>query len=83
MASFTASIESVIGRRMPLSIIWLFTLTLRLLVIHFRLMAFLRSRAKRRFRSDARKDGGGRDVVLADRDPAPGRPVRTLPFLRE
>ena len=68
---------------MPLSIIWIVTFALRLLVLHFRVMIFLRSRAKRRFRSEARKDESERDVVLADQDsPSSGR-VRTIPFLHE
>jgi hypothetical protein len=68
---------------MPLSIIWIVTFALKLLVLHFRVMIFLRSRAKRRFRSEARKDESKRDVVLADQDSPPGGPVRTIPFLHE
>ena len=66
---------------MPLSIIWLVTsFAIKLLVVHFRLVLLLRSRAKARFRgSGAQGREGGRDVVLADeRRPAKRTPARTI-----
>jgi hypothetical protein len=71
---------------MPLSVIWLLTsFAIRLLVVHFKLIILLRSRAKARFReSGAQGREGGRDVVrdvvLADEDfPPNGRPCGRSP----
>ena len=67
---------------MPLSVIWLVTsFAIRLLVVHFKLIILLRSRAKVRFReSGAQGREGGRDVVLADEDfPPNGRPCGRSP----
>jgi hypothetical protein len=67
---------------MLLSIIWLVTsFGIKLLVVHFRLVTLLRSRAKARFRgSGARRGEGGRDAVLADQDlPPNGRPWGPFP----
>ncbi len=66
---------------MPLSIIWLVTsFAIKLLVLHFKLVILLRSRAKARFRgSGGQGREGGRDVVLADeRLSAKRTPVRTI-----
>ena len=53
---------------MPLSVIWLVTsFAIRLLVVHFKLVILLRSRAKADFRGPgAQGREGGRDVVLVD-----------------
>ena len=63
---------------MPLSVIWLVTsFAIRLLVIHFKLVILLRSRAKARFRGSGAQ---GREVVLADGDfPPNGRPCEPSP----
>jgi hypothetical protein len=64
---------------MSLSVIWLVTtFAIKLVVVHFKLITFLRSRAKARFRGlGAQGREGGRDVVLADEDfPPNGRPCR-------
>jgi hypothetical protein len=55
---------------MPLSIIWLVTsFGIKVLVLHFRLIILLRSRAKARFRGYGARGGeGGRDVVLEDEE---------------
>jgi hypothetical protein len=61
---------------MPLSIIWLVTsFAIRLLVVHFRLVILLRSRAKARSRGSGARAGESRQqVVLADEDfPPNGR----------
>jgi hypothetical protein len=67
---------------MPLLVIWLITsFAIRLLVVHFRLIILLRSRAKARFRGWGAQGGeGGRDVVQADADSLPnGRPCGRSP----
>ena len=63
---------------MPLSVIWLVTsFAIRLLVIHFKLVILLRSRAKARFRGSGAQ---GREVVLVDGDfPPNGRPCELSP----
>jgi len=66
---------------MPLSIIWLVTsFAIKLLVLYFKLVILLRSRAKARFRGlGAQGREGGRDVVLAEEGlPAKRAPVRTI-----
>lgn len=66
---------------MPLSIIWLVTsFAIKLLVLYFKLVILLRSRAKARFRGlGAQGREGGRDVILADeRLSAKRTPVRTI-----
>ena len=71
---------------MPLLVIWLITsFAIKLLVVHFRLIILLRSRAKARFRGWGAQGGeGGRDVVQADAElPAKRTPVRTISCLHE
>ena len=67
---------------MPLLVIWLITsFAIRLLVVHFRLIILLRSRAKAPFRGRGPQGGeGGRDVVQVDADfPPNGRPCGRSP----
>ena len=79
---------------MPLSIIWLVTsFAIRLLVVHFKLLILLKSRAKADFRGPgAQGREGGRDVVLVDEDfppngcpygPSPARTNSRLPLKRK
>ena len=74
------------GRNMSLLVTWLITsFAIRLLVVLFRLIILLRSRAKARFRGWGAQGGeSGRDVVHADgRLPAKRTPVRTISCLHE
>lgn len=66
---------------MPLSVIWLVTsFAIRLLVVHFKLIILLRSRAKAGFRgSGAQGLEGGREVVLADENFPPNGPYGPSP----